>query len=197
MAMETHIGLFAAKRDMVVRFLDRFRQAGIVIDVVQMTPLVLCNFVAFDLLGKEADTSFEGKDPCVAALDIGTDYSNLVITDGNKVIWQRPVPLGGNHFTRALTKHLKLTFAKAEHLKRNATRSDELVKIITAVKPVVNDLASELQRSLGYFTNTHRGSRIEYMLALGNAFRLPGLQRFLSEKLQLEVRKLTKMGRLV
>src|SRR5262249_37887247 len=28
---------------------------------------------------------------------------------------------------------------------------------------------------------------------LGNAFRLPGLQKFLSEKLQLEVRKLTKL----
>jgi type IV pilus assembly protein PilM len=28
-----------------------------------------------------------------------------------------------NHFTRALTKELKLTFAKAEHLKRNATKA--------------------------------------------------------------------------
>src|SRR5262249_30008453 len=34
------------------------------------------------------------------------------------------------------------------------------------------------------------------MVGLGNAFRLPGLQKFLSEKLQLDVRKLTKMNRL-
>ena len=55
-------------------------------------------------------------------LDIGADNTDLIITDGNR-IWQRNVPIGGNHFTRALTKELKLTFAKAEHLKRNATKA--------------------------------------------------------------------------
>src|SRR5208337_3133991 len=97
-----------------------------------------------------------------------------------------PIPLGGNHFTRALTKELKLTFAKAEHLKRNATKSGpELKKILTALKPVLNDFVSEVQRSLGYFTNTHRDAQIDHILGLGNAFRLPGLQRFLEEKLGL------------
>jgi Tfp pilus assembly PilM family ATPase len=112
-----------------------------------------------------------------------------VVTDGVKVIWQRPIPLGGNHFTRALTKEMKLTFAKAEHLKRNATKSPDLKKILAALKPVLNDFVGEVQRSLGYFTNMHRDASIQYVLGLGNAFRLPGFQRFLSEKLQLEVRK--------
>jgi cytochrome c556 len=35
------------------------------------------------------------------------------------------------------------------------------------------------------------------MVGLGNAFRLPGLKQFLQEKLQLEVRKLSKFDRLV
>src|SRR5437899_11215193 len=34
------------------------------------------------------------------------------------------------------------------------------------------------------------------MIGLGSAFRLPGLQKFLSEKLQLEVHKLAKLERL-
>src|SRR4029077_8869738 len=89
------------------------------------------------------------------------------------------------------------TFAKAEHLKRNATKSPELKKILAALKPVLNDFVGEVQRSLGYFTNTHRDANILYMVGLGNAFRLPGLQRFLSEKLQMEVRKLSKLERLV
>ena len=61
---------------------------------------------------------------------------------------------------------------------------------------MLNDFVGEVQRSLGYFTNTHRDAQIDYMVGLGNAFRLPGLQRFLGEKLQLEVRKLGKMERL-
>src|SRR5262249_33170252 len=99
--------------------------------------------------------------------------------------------------TRAGTKDLKRTFAKAEHLKRNATKSPYLKKILAALKPVLNDFVGEVQRSLGYFTNTHRDANIQYMMGLGNAFRLPGLQKFLGEKLQLEVRKLQKLDRLV
>src|SRR5947209_2615373 len=198
-SMETEIGLFAMKRDMVNRYLQHFKEVGVEVHLIQMAPLALCNFVAFDLLGKDVGAApTEEKGPCVVALDLGTDSSNLVITDGGKIIWQRPIPLGGNHFTRALTKELKLTFAKAEHLKRNATKSGatELKKILGALKPVLNDFVGEVQRSLGYFTNTHRDAQIEYMIGLGNAFRLPGMQRFLAEKLQLEVKKLDKMARL-
>ncbi|MGH7223998.1 MAG: type IV pilus assembly protein PilM, partial [Gemmataceae bacterium] len=194
-AMETEIGLFAMKRDMVNRYLQHFKDVNVDVHLVQMAPLALCNYVAFDLLAREAEGGTDGDKKCIVALDIGADSSNLVITDGERIIWQRPIPLGGNHFTRALTKDLKLTFAKAEHLKRNATKSPDLRKILAALKPVLNDFVGEVQRSLGYFTNTHRDAHIEYMIGLGNAFRLPGLQKFLGEKLQLDVRKLGKMER--
>src|SRR2546427_111177 len=185
-------------REALEQFLSRNTLKGDV-HVIQMAPLGLCNFVTYDLLGMDTtpkDGEAAEKKQCVVALDIGTDNSNLVITDGDKIIWQRPIPLGGNHFTRALTKDLKLTFAKAEHLKRNAVKSPDLKKILSALKPVLNDFVSEVQRSLGYFTNTHREAQIAYMVGLGNAFRLPGLQKYLQEKLQLEVRKLGKLERL-
>jgi type IV pilus assembly protein PilM len=198
-AMETEIGLFAMKRDMVNRYIQHFKDVGVEVHIVQMAPLALCNFVAYDLLGQDPTAEGEesaGQHGCIVALDIGADASNLIITDGGRIIWQRPIPLGGNHFTRALTKDLKLTFAKAEHLKRNATKSPDLKKILAALKPVLNDFVSEVQRSLAFFANTHRDAHIDFMIGLGNAFRLPGLQKYLSEKLQLDVRKLAKMERL-
>jgi type IV pilus assembly protein PilM len=199
--VETEIGLFAMKRDMVNRYLQHFKDVGVEVHLVQMAPLSLCNFVAYDLLGRDSPAAADGdearaKKQCITALDIGADSSNLVITDGGRIIWQRPIPLGGNHFTRALTKDLKLTFAKAEHLKRNAVKSPDLKKILASLKPVLGDFVGEVQRSLGYFTNTHRDAQIAYMIGLGNAFRLPGLQRYLAEKLQMEVRKIHKMERL-
>jgi type IV pilus assembly protein PilM len=201
--VETEIGLFAMKREMVNRALQQFKDVNVEVHVIQMAPLALCNFIAFDQLGRSPDGAAAGgeegdagKRQCVVALDMGTDSSNLVITDAGKIIWQRPIPIGGNHFTRALTKDLKLTFAKAEHLKRNAAKSPDLRKILGALKSVLNDFVGEVQRSLGYFTNTHRDAQIQYMVGLGNAFRLPGLKQFLQEKLQLEVRKLGKFERL-
>jgi type IV pilus assembly protein PilM len=196
-AMETEIGLFAIKRDTVNRYLQHFKDVNVEVNTVQMGPLALCNFLAYDLLQAAAEDGDEtGKKACLVALDIGTDNSNLVITDGARIIWQRPIPLGGNHFTRALTKDMKLTFAKAEHLKRNATKSPDLKQILASLKPVLNDFVGEVQRSLGYFTNTHRDANVQYMVGLGSAFRLPGLQKYLSEKLQLDVRRLQKFDRL-
>lgn len=207
-AMETEIGLFAMKRDMIARALTHFLETNVEVHVIQMAPLALCNYIAYDLLGSDggkktvddkkstnvketADKTFKRK--CIVALDIGADGSTLVITDADRIIWQRSIPPGGNHFTRALTKEMKLTFAKAEHLKRNATKSPDLKRILAALKPVLNEFVGEVQRSLNYFTNTHRDAHIEYMIGLGNAFRLPGLQKFLAEKLQLDVRKLQKL----
>jgi type IV pilus assembly protein PilM len=197
LALETEIGLFAMKRDMVIRSIAQFKGVNVEVHLVQMAPLALCNFIAYDLLGKAASDLAEGDQThdCIVALEIGTDSSNLVITDGGRIIWQRPIPIGGNHFTRALTKEMKLTFAKAEHLKKNAAKSPELKKILSSLKQVLNDFVGEVQRSLGYFTNTHRNAQIQYMVGLGNAFRLPGLQKFLQEKLQLEVRKFQKLAR--
>ncbi len=208
-AMETEIGLFAIKRDVIAKHLNHFQDVKADVHLVQMAPLALCNYGTYELLKKGGPDGYEGdgipddgnaesprgKKRCAVVLDIGTDSSNLIITDGGKIIWQRPLPLGGNHFTRALTKEMKLTFAKAEHLKRNAAKSPDLATILKALRPVLTDFVGEVQRSLGYFTNTHRDAHVAYMVGLGNAFRLPGLQKYLGEKLSLDVRKPTKVSR--
>jgi type IV pilus assembly protein PilM len=207
-AMETEIGLFAMKRDVISRYLGYFGGSKIEVHCVQMSPLALVNFTTYETLKKGGvtplpeeppepnDETPRGKKRCVVVLDIGTEASNLIITDAAKIIWQRPLPLGGNNFTRALTKELKLTFAKAEHLKRNAAKSPELPQILKALKPVLQDFVGEVQRSLGYFTNTHRDAHVSYLVGLGSAFRLPGLQKYLAEKLQLDVRKPAAFSRI-
>jgi type IV pilus assembly protein PilM len=212
-ALETEIGLFAMKRDVIARYLGYFSGSKIEVHTVQMSPLALVNFATYEVLKKggpepapgtegaavaeeEADDAPKGKKRCAVVMDVGTEASNLIITDGAKIIWQRPIPLGGNNFTRALTKELKLTFAKAEHLKKNAAKSPEMANILKAIKPVLTDFVGEVQRSLGYFTNTHRDAHVAYMVGLGSAFKLPGLQKYLSDKLSLEVRKPTKFARL-
>src|SRR5271166_5575977 len=47
-AMETEIGLFAIKRYMVYRALQHFQDVEVEVNIVQMAPLSLCNYVSFD-----------------------------------------------------------------------------------------------------------------------------------------------------
>mgnify|MGYP006275716091 CR=1 FL=1 len=196
MAIDTEIGLFAMKRDIIGRELAYFKDVGVEIHQVQMNSMALCNYAVYDQLGlvppKPGDDSDLPSGKCVAVLEIGAELTNLVISDGNKIILQRTINVAGNSFTKALTKDLKLTFAKAEHLKRNATKSlpkdgPDLKTILTSLRPVFNDLQNEVQRSLTYFQNAHRSAEITKIVGLGNAFHLPGLQRFLQEKLQIEI----------
>jgi type IV pilus assembly protein PilM len=184
------VGLFAMKRDQINRAIAPFRAAGIEIDVVQMGPIALYNYVTYDQL-KGSD--LKGS---IVLLDIGADNTDLIISDGTR-IWQRNVPIGGNHFTRALTKELKLTFAKAEHLKRNATKAPDPKAVFTAMRGIFNDFASEVNRSIGFYSSVNRQAKIIKVVGLGNGFKLPGLQKFLQQNLNgLEVEKLEAFNKL-
>ncbi len=113
-ALETEVGLFAMKRDQVYRALQPFTDADIEVDIVQLTPLCLYNYVAFDQLHKLPPAEqYDPDNPpeSIVVLSLGTETTDLVVTNGYRV-WQRSIPLGGNHFTKALTKELKLTFPR-------------------------------------------------------------------------------------
>jgi type IV pilus assembly protein PilM len=178
------VGLFAMKRDQITRAILPFKVAGIEVDIVQMGPIALYNFAAFD-----KPRAKEGETGSVVLLDVGADNTDLIITDGTR-IWQRNVPIGGNHFTRALTKELKLTFAKAEHLKRNATKAPDPRAVFTAMRGIFNDFSSEVSRSIGFYSSVNRQAKILKIIGLGNGFKLPGLQKFLQQNLNYDVERL-------
>ena len=198
-ALETEIGLFAVKREQVFRSLEPFLKAEIDVDVVQLAPLALYNYLLFDQmqdLPPPEEYDPDNPPPSLAVLSLGTESSDLVISNGFRV-WQRSIPLGGNHFTKALTKELKLTFPKAEHLKRNATAAQDPKAVFQAMRPVFNDLLTEVQRSLAFFNSMDRSATIPRMLTLGNAIKLPGLRKYLEQNLGLEVQRVESFRGLV
>jgi len=194
--LEAEVGLFAMKRDLVYDAMRPFTNNGKELELVQMAPLALYNYLSYDVLGfrKTAETPEPpaGEDYYVV-LDMGADNTTLLISNGRS-IWIRNVPIGGNHFTRALTREMKLTFAKAEHLKCNATKAPDPKAVFQAMRPVFNDYVSEIQRSIGYFGSVNRAAKIRKIVGVGNGFRLAGLQKFLQQNLQYEVERLESLS---
>ncbi len=188
-SLETEVGLFAMKRDQVFRALRPFTDANIEIDLIQLTPIALYNYVVFDQMqGLPPADQFDPENPpeSIVVMSMGTDTTDLVITNGYRV-WQRSIPLGGSHFTKAITKDMKVTFAKAEQLKRTALKTDEAKAIFQAMRPVFNDLVTEVQRSISFFGSLNKTARLGRIIALGNTMKLRGLQKFLSQNLGMEV----------
>jgi type IV pilus assembly protein PilM len=196
--LETEVGLFAMKRDQVARSLEPLENAGIGVHFIQLAPLAIYNFACFDRLPELDPKEYDPENPpqSIVIISLGTDTTDLVITNGFRV-WQRNIPIGGNHFTKALSKELKLTFTKAEHLKRHATEAEDPKAVFQAMRPVFNDLLAEVQRSIGYFTSIDKKAKIGQILALGNAMKLPGLLRYLSQNLDQEIQAVNQFNNLV
>ncbi|MDP1661282.1 MAG: pilus assembly protein PilM, partial [Phycisphaerales bacterium] len=110
-------------------------------------------------------------------------------------LWIRTFPIGGHNFTEALVTAFNTSYMKAERLKAEAESSPHARHILQAMRPVFADLAADVQRSISYYTSTHRDAKLTRLIGLGATFELPGLKKFLSQQLGMEVTKLEKFGR--
>ena len=158
---------------------------------LQLSPIALANMAMIDQLPDMSTIPPDDPVPFIALVSMGVDSTDLVVTNGRR-IWQRSMPIGGSNFTKALVQGMKLTFARAENLKRNAVKAEDPKAVFKTMKPVFNEFAGELQRSLNYFTGNERSATIEKVLLLGNATKLRGLTEFVGQQLQLDVQRLDK-----
>jgi type IV pilus assembly protein PilM len=193
--LDAEVALFAMKREQVFKALAPLQQAGIHVDVLQLAPIALANMAMFDQLPDSATMDPDQPIPSIALVSVGVDSTDLVVTNGRR-IWQRSIPSGGSNFTKALVQGMKLTFSRAESLKRNAVKAEDPKAVFKTMKPVFNEFASELQRSLNYFTGTDRTATISKVLLMGNATKLRGLADFVGQQLQLDVQRLDKFNAL-
>ena len=180
---DVEVGIFAMRKELVNQHISYFIDQELNVQVVQMNPLAVYNAMAYD--GKIKGTTM--------IIDLGAENTDLIIADED-TIWMRSIPIGGNNFTEALVKSFKLNFQKAEELKRNAASSKYARQIFQAMRPIFADLVAEVQRSIGFYASVHRDSRIKKIIALGGTFKLPGLQKYLQQNLQLDVERLDRLA---
>jgi type IV pilus assembly protein PilM len=104
-------------------------------------------------------------------------------------VWQRCIPIGGNAFTTAIAEAFKISFEKAEKLKRTAAMSKYARQIFQAMRPVFTDLASEIQRSLGFYNSSNPKTKLSKIIAFGGGTKMRGLLKYLQQTLQIPVEK--------
>jgi type IV pilus assembly protein PilM len=177
---DVEVGIFAITKERVMQYLSNFNAVGIEVEALTLSPLAVFNAFQYE-------ASADGGDPPGSVLiDIGTQSTDVIIVEGGRV-WLRTLPMGGNDFTNALVKAFKLSFPKAEKLKLEARTSKYARQIFQAMRPVFADLVQEVQRSIGYYQSLNRESDLTQIIGFGSTFRLPGLQKFLKQQLQMDV----------
>lgn len=185
---DIEVGIFAVTKAKMSELLAQYGEQGLVPNIITLSPVAVYNAVAFDL-------AFTAKTPGTVILDIGTTATDLIIAEGGRV-WVRTFPLGGHNFTEALAATFKLTYGKAEKLKKEAETSKYKRHIFQALKPVLQELVQDVQRSIGYYRDTHPDASITRVVGVGSTFKLIGLRKLLSQQLKMDVFRYERAKRL-
>ena len=173
---EIEIGLFAVKREVIDGYLAELLPIWKQLYGIQIAPLGIYNFMRYEV---------DLEQPTVI-MDIGAQSTDLLIVDGDK-FWLRNLPIAGNSFTSILEKRLNIPRAEAEKLKRGVAESRHRRRLLEVLRPVMRDLVSEIQRSIGYYKSLSREVKFESVIVVGDGYRLFGLDRFLADQLQYKI----------
>ncbi len=180
---EAKVGIFAVKSEIVVSELEHFSRENIQVKYVQMAPMALYNYLLYD-----RPDLIKSDNQATVILNIGAENTDLVVCTKSSV-WQRCVPMGGNSFTKAIVDAFKLNFEKAEKLKRTAAMSKYARQILQAMKPVFADLASEIQRSLGFYNSSNPDTKLVRIVAMGGGTKMQGLLKYLQQTFQIPIER--------
>ncbi len=185
---EIEVGIFAVTRDKVNERLALLEEVGISPDLVDIGPVAVYNAIAYDL-------NFTEKTTGTILLDIGSVSSDIIIADAGRV-WIRTFPVGGHTFTEAVSRAFKLDYTKADKLKRDFESSQHKKQVFQAMKPAFEDLLQDIQRSIQYYKQLHPEATLNRMLGIGATFQLPGLRKFLAQRMGLDVVRLDQFHKI-
>ena len=181
------VALFAAKRELTDELVRKCKRAGINLVGVSVSSLALYNFVRFDQEFPEDET--------VIILDVGAENTDLVLYQG-ETLWMRTLALSGNDVTKVFMKKFRVSFEEAETLKRQIGDSRQAEKIFKVLEGTLNELTSEVQRSLGFYKSQNTSAKLENIVISGNTFRLPNMPEYIAERLRYTVNILEDLNKI-
>lgn len=132
---------------------------------------------------------FDGTDPAMI-VDLGASGTNIVTAGKERIFNNYYIPVGGSAMTRLIADAFGLPLDQAESYKRTyGLAKDQLEgKILTTLKPVIDNLVGEIRKMMISYKDTHPDSNVKKLVLTGGGAYLVGLIPYLTEQLsEMEV----------
>jgi type IV pilus assembly protein PilM len=125
----------------------------------------------------------------VVLVDFGALDSDISIVWNNAPRLIRSVAVGGLTLVRAVAQNLGLDEVQATQFtyKFGLTQSKLEGQVFKAIKPTLENLVSEVEKSVKYFTGRYPDVKLEKLVVTGSASALPELGPFLANSTGLPV----------
>ena len=125
----------------------------------------------------------------VVTLDLGSLDSDISIIMNKTPRLMRSVPVGGMTFVKAVVQNLGLDETQATQFtyKFGLTQSKLEGQVYKSIKPSLDSLVSEVQKSTEYFVGRYPEIKLEKLVVTGAAASLPEFGPFLANSIGMPV----------
>jgi type IV pilus assembly protein PilM len=190
------VAVAAAPKQTVDRLLSLFSKVDIEIAAMIPVSLSLQNLIA---------CSKEEKKEIIAIVEMGASLTELNIYREGQMAFSRKLPVSGGDITKAMTSTLmsgqgkvELNVEEAEKIKKECGiptgEETELVDgkilpshILSLVRPCVEQLASEIERSFDFYREESHGGKVSKIILFGGGANLKGLVEALKNELEVDI----------
>jgi type IV pilus assembly protein PilM len=191
------VAVACCPQETVDKYLDVLNKAGIRPSLFTHHSFALRNVIG-NLCSNQNQT--------VAVLDIGYNFSELLIFQNKELVFSRKLPVAGRDFTLEMRQALasengktELTLEEAESIKKKygipCSGDSEMiegkiksVQLVSLLRPNLEKLITEIERSFTYYREKEQGASVELLILLGGGSNLQNLTKNLSECLHIPVR---------
>lgn len=174
--------LIAAKKEVVNTFAGIARDAGLEALVMDAGAFALQNMYEYNYGLGAGET--------LVLVDVGACWTNIAVLHDGITAFTRDVVSAGISVTQEIQKQLGVAYEVAEDYKRSLTGDvdvDAPPEVDAIVSQVCDSIASEVQRSLDFYSSTATDSVFTRVMLTGGTSRLPHLAESISNRCGLEV----------
>jgi type IV pilus assembly protein PilM len=189
--------IVVAHRDLVERYLEACRLAGLTLSGIDLEAFALLRALA-----PPADRD----ESAIVAVSIGHDRTTLAVSDGRVCEFSRVLEWGGAELSTGLARALDMNEAEVESVKRSLSLTggaapegltpDEAAAAVEVLHRGMDSLVRELVSSLTYYQSQPDSLAIGEIVVTGGGAQLAGLPEELSRQLGVPVRLGDPLGRL-
>jgi type IV pilus assembly protein PilM len=185
---ELEVLLVAIKADIVEGLFRTAQNAGMRLQLVDVSPAAICNSFRYNYADMEG---------CTMLLDIGAKTSNLLFFEkGN--IYSRGINIGANAITQEFARESKLGYDEAEKTKieqgfvslggaYEEPENAHQAAISKIARQVLTRLHIQVNQTIQFYRGQQGGSPPDRLFLSGGATSMPYTAQFFSEKLNLPV----------
>ncbi|MBI3072689.1 MAG: type IV pilus assembly protein PilM [Deltaproteobacteria bacterium] len=176
--------LVAAKKEMVNDFTQVVTEAGLTAVCVDVDAFAIQNIF---------ERNYEvPSDQTIVLANIGASVVNINVIANGVTTFTRDISIGGNRVTEEIQKQLNVSYEEAETLKvggetgggAEAVVPEEVERVVSTV---CEGVASEIQRSLDFYSATTVDGSIGRLYLSGGTAKVPALQKVIEGRTGIPV----------